>query len=50
MAYSLSNKATELIKELKRSEWIPRYNVGVFRGHFTSRRMESAKYLKRWIS
>ena len=50
MAYSLSNKATELIKELKRSEWIPRYNVGVFRGHFMSRRMESAKYLTRWIS
>lgn len=27
MAYSLSNRATELIKELKRSDWIPKYNV-----------------------
>ncbi|KAK8807489.1 DNA replication complex gins protein PSF1 [Blastocystis sp. subtype 4] len=26
MAYSLSNKATDLLKELKRSEWIPKYN------------------------
>ena len=34
MAYSLSNKATELIKELKRSEWVPRYNVSAFCEHF----------------
>ena len=27
MAYTLSNKATDLLKELKRSEWIPKYNV-----------------------
>lgn len=27
MAYTLSNRATELIKELKRSDWIPKYNV-----------------------
>ena len=29
MAYSLSNKATDLLKELKRSEWIPKYNVTI---------------------
>ena len=27
MAYTINNRATELIKELKRSDWIPKYNV-----------------------
>ena len=27
MAYTITNRATELIKELKRSDWVPKYNV-----------------------
>lgn len=29
MSYTLANRATELLRELKRSDWIPKYNVQV---------------------